>query len=269
MRPSRCAAVLIAPLAVGGIVAQSGNGPATGSPSPPEGMVEIPAGEFSMGRSKLNSDDESGMRPRILLDDIPAHRVRLDAFWMDATEVTHRAYAEFVTAAGRRAPYHWPDGKMPEALADIPIYNVDWDDAQAFCAWKGKRLPTEAEWERAARGSLDEASYPWGEDKPDRSKARFGTPLGPGQVGQHPPNAFGLHDMAGNVAEWCSDWFERTYYESSPAENPQGPAKGMYRIVRGGAWSNGPNRITVFFRNWVRPNQRTPNLGFRCAQDVP
>ena len=269
MRRSRCAAILIAVLAVGGAVAQSSNGSAQVSRTAPEGMVEIPAGEFSMGRSELNSDDESGMRPRILLDDIPAHRVRLDALWMDAAEVTHADYADFVTAAGRRAPYHWPDGKMPETLADIPIYNVDWDDAQAFCAWKGKRLPTEAEWERAARGGLDEASYPWGDDKPDRTRARFATPLGPGQVGQHPPNAFGLHDMAGNVAEWCSDWFERTYYESSPAENPQGPAEGMYRIVRGGAWSNGSNRITVFFRNWVRPNQRTPNLGFRCVQDVP
>lgn len=266
---SRCAALSIAVLAVGGAVAQSSNGSAQASQTAPEGMVEIVAGEFSMGRSELNSDDESGMRPRILLDDIPAHRVRLDAFWMDATEVTHRAYAEFVTEEGRRAPYHWLDGKMPEALADIPIYNVDWDDAQAFCAWKGKRLPTEAEWERAARGGLEEASYPWGEDKPDRKQARFGTPLGPGAVGQHPPNAFGLHDMAGNVAEWCHDWFERTYYESSPAANPQGPAEGMYRIVRGGAWSNGPNRLTVFFRNWVRPNQRTPNLGFRCAQDIP
>jgi len=266
---SRCAALSIAMLVVGGAVAQSSNGSAQASQPVPEGMVEIPAGEFSMGRSKLNSDDESGMRPRILLDDIPAHRVRLDAFWMDATEVTQRAYAEFVTDAGRRAPYHWPEGKMPGALADVPIYNADWDDARAFCAWKGKRLPTEAEWERAARGGLEEASYPWGEDKPDRKHARFGTPLGPGAVGRHPPNAFGLHDMAGNVAEWCHDWFERTYYESSPAANPQGPAEGMYRIVRGGAWSNGPNRLTVFFRNWVRPNQRTPNLGFRCAQDIP
>lgn len=266
---SRCAALSIAMLVVGGAVAQSSNGSAQASQPVPEGMVEIPAGEFSMGRSKLNSDDESGMRPRILLDDIPAHRVRLDAFWMDATEVTHRAYAEFVTEAGRRAPYHWPEGKMPGALADVPIYNADWDDARAFCAWKGRRLPTEAEWERAARGGLEEASYPWGEDKPDRKHARFGTPLGPGAVGRHPPNAFGLHDMAGNVAEWCHDWFERTYYESSPAANPQGPAEGMYRIVRGGAWSNGPNRLTVFFRNWVRPSQRTPNLGFRCAQDIP
>ena len=266
---SRCAAALIALLAVGGIAGQSSNGSSDGAAALPEGMVEIPAGEFAMGRSKLNSDDESGMRPRILLDDIPAHQVRLDAFWMDANEVTHLDYSRYVKASGRRVPYHWLEGKMPKELANVPIYNVDWDDAQAFCASKGKRLPTEAEWERAARGGLEEASYPWGDNKPDRSKARFSTPLGPDQVGQHPPNAFGLYDMAGNVAEWCSDWFERTYYESSPAANPQGPVEGMYRIVRGGAWSNGPNRLTVFFRNWVRPNQRTPNLGFRCVQDIP
>ncbi|MCY4187870.1 MAG: SUMF1/EgtB/PvdO family nonheme iron enzyme [Bryobacterales bacterium] len=265
MTAGRCAAISLAALAVGGAVAQ----PAPGPGGPPEGMVEIPAGEFSMGRGELTRDDELGMRPRILLDDRPAHRVRLDAFWMDATEVTHRAYAEFAAAAGRQAPHHWPGGKMPEALADMPAYNVDWEDARAFCAWQGKRLPTEAEWERAARGGLEGARYPWGNGKPDRGKARYATPLGPGPVGQHPANAFGLHDMAGNVAEWCQDWFERAYYESSPAANPRGPSDGMYRIVRGGAWPNGPNRITVFFRNWVRPDQRTPNLGFRCVQDLP
>ena len=234
----------------------------------PEGMVLVPAGEFTMGRTFETSDDESGMRPLVLRDDRPAHKVRLDAFWMDATEVTHSAYAEFVAKAGHRAPYHWPDGEMPAALGRHPAYNLDWDDASAFCAWKGKRLPTEAEWERAARGGLEGEQYPWGKAKPDRTRARYSTQAGPGPVAQHPANDFGLHDMAGGVAEWCQDWFERTYYSKSPEENPQGPAEGLYRIVRGGAWSDGPNRITVYFRNWVRPNQRTPNLGFRCVQDV-
>ena len=239
------------------------------TPDAPEGMVPIPAGEFTMGRPFETSDDETGMRPLILRDDRPAHKVRLDAYWMDSTEVTHAAYAEFLAATGHRAPYHWLDGKMPKRLASHPVYNVEWADAQSFCHWKGKRLPTEAEWERAARGGLEEAKYPWGDEAPARDKARYSTPKGTQPVGGHPANDYGLHDMAGSVAEWCQDWFERTYYSTSPAENPQGPSEGMYRIIRGGAWSDGPARITVFFRNWVRPNQRTPNLGFRCVRDMP
>lgn len=235
----------------------------------PAGMALVPAGEFTMGRTFSTSDDETGMRPLILRDDRPAHTVLLDAFWMDATEVTHAAYADFVASQGHRPPYHWLDGTMPADLAKHPVYNVDWHDARAFCEWSGKRLPTEAEWERAARGSSEGARYPWGDEKPDRDKARFSTPAGPAPVAQHPPNGFGLHDMAGGVAEWCRDWFERTYYARSPKENPKGPSEGLYRIVRGGAWSDGPNRITVFFRNWIRPSQRTPNLGFRCVRDVP
>ncbi|MDE0102844.1 MAG: formylglycine-generating enzyme family protein [Bryobacterales bacterium] len=238
-------------------------------PAAPDGMVLIPEGEFTMGRTFSTSDDESGMRPLILRDDLPAHTVRLSAYWMDATEVTHAAYREFVAATGRRTPYHWLDGKMPEALAEHPVHNVDWGDARAYCEWRGRRLPTEAEWERAARSGLKGKKYPWGDKSPDRGAARYSTPKGSGPVGQFPPNEFGLHDLAGNAAEWCHDWFERTYYERSPVQNPEGPEEGLYRIVRGGAWSDGPNRITVFFRNWVRPNQRTPNLGFRCVQDVP
>ena len=235
----------------------------------PGGMVLIPAGQFTMGRTFSTSDDEAGMRPLILRDDRPPHTVRLDGYWMDSTEVTHSLYARFVAETGRKAPYHWPGGAMPGELADYPIYNVKWDDARAFCAWEGKRLPTEAEWERAARGGLEGESYPWGKEKPDRERARYSTPEGPAPVKRHPANAFGLYGMAGSVAEWCQDWFEREYYGASPSENPQGPAAGQYKIVRGGAWSDGPNRITVHFRNWARPNQRTPNLGFRCVKDGP
>ena len=234
----------------------------------PEGMALIPAGEFTMGRTKTTSDDPTGMRPLILRDDRPPHAVRLDAFYLDRHEVTHAEYARFLEAAGRRAPYHWLDGAMPDGRGDFPIYNVDWDDATAYCAWNGKRLPTEAEWEKAARGGLDGADYPWGDDKADDSRARFGSSEGPGPVGKYPPNEYGLFDMAGGVSEWCADWFEREYYEKSPAENPPGPAEGQYRIIRGGSWADGPRRVTVFFRNWVRPNQRTPNLGFRCAKDA-
>ncbi len=266
MRPRPLAAALLAAgvaLGLPRLAAESETSPHGGVP---EGMVSIQAGDFVMGRTFATPDDETGMRPLVLRDDIPAHAVRLDEFWMDKTEVTHAAYAEFIAAQGHRAPYHWKGGVMPENLAGHPIYNVDWADARAYCAWRGRRLPTEAEWERAARGGLDGMPYPWGDDKPTPSKARYSTQHGPAPVAQHEPNGFGLHDMAGGVTEWCHDWFERTYYAKSPEENPRGPSDGMYRIVRGGAWSDGPNRITVFFRNWVRPSQRTPNLGFRCVQ---
>ena len=227
-----------------------------------EGMVLIPAGEFTMGRTKLTSDDKTTMRPQVLLDDRPDHKVQISAFWLDKTEVTHAAYEKFLSATSRKPPYHW--ARKP--AGEVPIYNVDWDDANSYCAWVGKRLPTEAEWERAARGGLDSVSYPWG-DKADPKAALYNVQTGAGPVAKHPPNAFGVYDMAGSVSEWTADWFEREYYAKSPHENPKGPDTGMYKVIRGGAWSDSAARITVFFRNWVRPNQRTPNLGFRCAKD--
>ncbi len=228
-------------------------------------MASIPAGEFTMGRTKLTRDDSTTMRPIVLLDDRPDHKVRLDSYWLDKTEVTQAEYAKFVAATRRRPPYHWIEGKLPSGEEQFPAYNVDWDDANAYCAWAGKRLPTEAEWERAARGGKDGLSYPWG-DKIDSKQARFATQAGPGPVAQYPANEFGLHDMAGGVSEWIADWFEREYYKSSPAANPKGPETGRYKVIRGGAWPDSGPRCTVFFRNWVRPNQRTPNLGFRCAR---
>ena len=230
-------------------------------------MALIPADDFMMGRSKPTIDDKTGMRPLILRDDRPVHKVWLDAYFMDAKEVTHGDYAKFVRATKRRPPYHWLDGKYPESHELYPVYNVSWDDANACCAWQGKRLPTEAEWERAARGGKKGLAYP-SRDAIDRKKALYNVATGPGPVGEFSANGFGLYDMAGSVSEWCSDWFERTYYEKSPERNPQGPEEGLYKIIRGGAWSDGPKRVTVFFRNWVRSSQRTPNLGFRCAQDA-
>jgi formylglycine-generating enzyme required for sulfatase activity len=107
--------------------------------------------------------------------------------------------------------------------------------------------------------------YPWG-DQVDAKKARYNSPNGPEAVGKFAPNDFGLYDMAGNVAEWTADWFDREYYKTGPAADPKGPETGDYKVIRGGAWSDSARRVTVFFRNWVRPTQRTPNIGFRCAQ---
>ena len=233
----------------------------------PEGMVLIPAGDFMMGRTKLTDDDKTGMRPLILRDDLPVHKVWLDAYFMDANEVTHADYAKFIEARKHPPPYHWLEGKYPESHELYPVFNVSWDDAGAYCGWQGKRLPTEAEWKRAARGDKEARDYPFG-DNIDSKRTLYNVATGSGPVGEFSANGLGLYDMAGSVSEWCSDWFERTYYAASPERNPRGPEKGLYKIIRGGAWSDGPKRVTVFFRNWVRANQRTPNLGFRCAQDA-
>ena len=230
-----------------------------------EGMVLIPAGEFTMGRTRATPDDKTNMRPHVLLDDRPARKVYLDEFWIDAKEVTQTQYAEFVKRSGRKAPYHWLSGAMPEGEGTLPVYNVNWEDANAYCTAAGKRLPTEAEWEKAARGGKEGFDYPWG-DKIDAKQARFNVQDGPSSTGKFPPNDYGVFDMAGNVSEWCADWFSRDYYKSGNNRNPMGPEQGTYKVIRGGAWSDGPRRVTVFFRNWVRPNQTTPNIGFRCAR---
>jgi formylglycine-generating enzyme required for sulfatase activity/beta-lactamase class A len=232
------------------------------------GMVLIPAGSFQMGRSKLTADDKTTMRPQVLLDDRPVHTVRLSAYYLDTHEVTQAQYAEFVKATKRATPYHWIGGAVPAGTGAVPVYNVSWEDAKGYCEWRGRRLPTEAEWERAARGGLEGADYPWG-DKYDAKMARHNTETGPGEGGRYAPNGFGLFDMAGSMSEWTADWFEREYYKRSPGENPKGPETGSYRVIRGGAWSDQGKRITVFFRNWVRPTQKQPNIGFRCAKDGP
>lgn len=232
------------------------------------GMSLIPRGSFQMGRSKLTPDDKTNMRPHILLDDRPVHEVAIDAFWLDTHETTHAQYAEYVKAKKISAPHHWRGSESPSELAKIAVYNVNWEEARGYCEFRGKRLPTEAEWERAARGGIESADYPWG-DKFDVKLARHNTEAGPGEPGRYPPNAFGLFDMAGNMSEWTADWFVREYYKDSPPKNPRGPETGSYKVIRGGAWSDQAKRVTVYFRNWVRPSQRQPNIGIRCAKNGP
>src|SRR5438105_2196958 len=131
---------------------------------PPANMVEIKAGEFWMGRVQMFRPDEQGyfLRPRI--DDLPVHLTHIDTFYIDKTEVTQDEYAKFVKATNHRTPFHWKNGRAPDGQADYPVYNVSWDDADAYCKWAGKRLPTEAEWEKAARGGLEKKRYPWGDE---------------------------------------------------------------------------------------------------------
>ena len=229
------------------------------------GMVFIPGGELLRGRSHKLPDDGLKWWPVLLQDDQPARRIRINPFYLDTREVTVGEYAEFVRARKHRPPYNWAKGLPPTGKEKAPVTGVSWEDASAYCAWKGKRLPTEAEWERAARGVAEGARYPWGDREPTKTDARFNSVEGPAPVGQYPPNYFGLYDMAGNVWEWCADWYEKDFYARSPLENPSGPATGMYRVLRGGSWADEPKYLTCAYRSWARPSERGPNIGFRCA----
>jgi formylglycine-generating enzyme required for sulfatase activity len=155
---------------------------------------------------------------------------------------------------------------MPAANARHPVVNVSWEDAAAFCAAEGKRLPTEAEWEHACRGGADGRMFPWGDGDPTEKLAHYDA-AGPAQVCTKARNDFGLCDISGNVWEWTADWFDRTYYSTSPPSNPPGPEQGLYRVLRGGSWfDQGKLFLTCSYRSWARPSERSPAVGFRCAK---
>ena len=232
------------------------------------GMTFIPGGEYMRGRTHTLPDDDLQWYPEIMKDDRPVKRITVDAFYMDTYEVTSEQYEEFVRATRHRAPYHWPQGRLPEGYAKKPVANVSWDDASAYARWAGKRLPTEAEWERAARGMAEGRKYPWGDKNPAKADARFGAVDGPAEAGKSAPNYFGLYDMAGNVWEWCSDYYEKDYYTRSPGSNPKGPEKGLYRVIRGGSWADVPKYLTCANRSWARAAERSPNIGFRCVKSL-
>jgi len=224
-------------------------------------MVLVPAGEFIMGSDKGDDDEQ------------PIHRVFLDSFYMDKFEVTNRRFAKFVEAIQIEPPWGFADKEKPIVHADYPVRWVNWMDAMGYCLWAGKRLPTEAEWEKAARGS-DGRVYPWGNDSPTPAHAVFGlkegigtvSPVGNRDKGKSP---YGVHDMAGNLYEWTMDWYDELFYQNIPAINPRGPAEGTTKAQRGGSYSNTPYRLRSTFRTKSDPTEHEPNVGFRCAQDVP
>ncbi len=214
-------------------------------------MVLIPGGSFSMGSNDGGSDEK------------PVHRVELDRFYMDKYEVSNGQYRIFIQATGHPEPEHWHDSRFNQPYQ--PVVGVSWNDATAYAKWVGKRLPTEAEWEYAARGGLVGKRYPWGDEM---TKAHYGSWNGgrgtTKAVGSFGVNRYGLYDMAGNVWEWCQDWYG-DYYSDSPAKNPPGPDNGSGRVLRGGAWSSGKSRLRVAGRSNGNPYARGRGHGFRCV----
>lgn len=229
---------------------------------PPDTMVVIPSGDFLMGAE----DGEPDARP--------AHRTVVSSFWIDQYEVTNAQFRPCVESGVCQPP---KDRRSfdDSQLAQHPVNNVTWNQARTYCRWAGKRLPTEAEWEKAARGT-DGRRYPWGNsDASVKAWLRERT-LRPGDNGTAPVGSlpstvspYGVHDMVGNVWEWVNDWYAEDYYPTGPSQDPQGPLRGSFRVLRGGDLRQGSPEMRVSYRGWDEMTYWGPTLGFRCAADVP
>lgn len=230
------------------------------------GMVFFPGGEFRRGRTYEDPETKVNWYPNPLRDDLPVRNIHIDPFYLDEHEVTIGEYAAFVKATRHRPPPVWAEGKTPAGKEQFPVADVSWEDAGAYCAWRGKRLPTEAEWERACRGLTEGEKYPWGDRAPKPADARFDGITGPGPVCSLPRTRMGLCDIVGNLWEWTADWYGKEYYKDAPERNPTGPATGLYRVLRGGSWFDKPDFMTCAHRSWARAGERSPNVGFRCAK---
>lgn len=266
----------------------------------PDEMVLVPAGEFTMGASS----DEGG-----LPDEQPLRLVYLSAFWIDRYEVTNAAYARFVQETGYQVPANaapaltlWDHNSPLPGIEQHPVVNVSWLDAVAFCRWAGKRLPTEAEWEKAARGT-DRRTYPWGNEWnfdhansasywaqrtvqfADSTQWEAFWIRGEGAaiskekgvrgevltlpVGSFPSGAspYGAMDMAGNAAEWVQDWYNPNHYRWASLTDPQGPGRGAIKAMRGGSWLKPAISLRTTDRDWGTMDSRPSGTGFRCARD--
>jgi formylglycine-generating enzyme required for sulfatase activity len=236
--------------------------PADADPGAPPGpLVALPASDDDMGCS-LAFDDSCAR------DATPRHDVGLSAYQIDRHEVTQAEYQACV-AAGACAP---PRARFdPVGRAGYPVTDVSWDDAVAYCTHAQKRLPTEAEWEHAARGP-DELEYPWGDDAPDCTRATFlGCGGAPAAVESHTDDAsaFGATEMAGNVAEWVADLYSATYYDETPRTDPPGPAVGTERVIRGGSFASTAAGLFAYVRGRASPALASAEVGFRCAKSAP
>jgi len=203
----------------------------------------------------------------------PVHRVWIDAFRLAAFQVTNADYARFLQATAEAAPPFWNDPKFNHPQQ--PVVGVSWFEAVNYCDWLSQqtgsryRLPTEAQWERAARGGVEGQLYPWG-NAPPQSLPDYAErwQKGPEPVGRYAPNAFSLHDICENVHEWCADWFQPDYYSISPERNPRGPETGVRRASRGGSWRHHVKVSRCAARSSIPPDFRYADYGFRIACDL-
>jgi formylglycine-generating enzyme required for sulfatase activity/tRNA A-37 threonylcarbamoyl transferase component Bud32 len=228
-------------------------------------LVSIPEGEFWMGST--DSEREA------VDDEKPQHLVHLDTYWIDQIEVNNGRYNLCVRAGACRPPEQ--NGSRTRmayfnsrGYDEYPVIYVSWEDADTYCRWVKRRLPSEAEWEKAARG-MNGFTYPWGDDLPNSRLANYNNQVGDtSPVGFYPDGAspYGVLDMAGNVAEWVEDWHDAYYYLQSPSLNPLGPGMGEFRVIRGGSWFNMAGAIRAAFRLWNYPDIRSESIGFRCAR---
>lgn len=266
-------------------------------------MVLIPAGEFWMGTDaneipqlvqwakKYYSEAQASW----FEDEAPRHRVYVDAFYIDKYEVTVAQYQRFMRATGHPKPGNWDDSNFN--APNQPVVGVTWYDAMTYAKWAGKRLPTEAEWEKAARGGLEGKKFPWGDQDPYGSQCNFADKNVPSNfswadrnandgyqytapVGKYSPNGYGLYDMAGNVWEWCLDEYDSGFYAKSSGRNPVGGATNItdiisdftnvenLRVFRGGSWDGNPNFVRVANRGGDGPTDAVNDVGFRCAGSV-
>lgn len=224
-------------------------------------LVYIPAGEFMMGNLKWGQ---------------VVHNIFLNAYWIDQTEITNVMYSKCVEAnvcdpPGKKRSQSRPSYFDSPEFANYPVVYVSWDDAMAYCSWMGRTLPTEAQWEKAARGQ-DERTYPWGENI-NCNKANYDSSCvgDTTEVGSYlsDKSPYGVYDLAGNVTEWVSDWYDEVYYSNSPSENPLGPENGQKKVERGGSWSSSIYAASSYFRFGTDPNDKENYLGFRCALSQP
>jgi len=256
-------------------------------------MVKIPAGTFKRGSTfeelkqflDMCRVKDKNCELWWFEDEFPANLIYLDTYWIDIYEVSNEKYLEFVKATGHspalddscetekcRQGNLWKGASFPPRIRNQPVTQVSWYDADAYCRWRGKRLPSEAEWEKAARGPSGNI-YPWGNGSP-KGRATFGRKwrgvFTMTDVGSYPHGAsiYGALDMAGNVWEWVDDWYHMKYYSIGRKKNPRGPSTGEFKVVRGGSWVNFADSLRSPFRRWSRPEVRFNDTGFRCARDA-
>jgi serine/threonine-protein kinase len=238
-------------------------------------LVCVPAGEFQMG----STDADKSASP----NEKPQHTVYLDAYWIDQTEVTSAMCAAFLNQKGNQTEagsswYYYTYGKMVQVngiwkttpgFDQHPETGMNWFGAKAYCAWAGRQLPSEAQWEKAARGT-DNRLYPWGNQLPNNTLANYQEARGNTTAVksyESGKNSYGLYDMAGNVSEWVEDWYGETYYQSqSTWRNPTGPVDGGVRIMRGGGYNSAAVELRSAFRGWSDPSWRDGTIGFRCVR---